>query len=239
MNLFYLSTHSISFKMRKKRDSGKRNGKLRAPGMPVRTQNTESFGDVDKMKINAVSSLDDGDNLVLKLYDEHEESEIDLFLCSKKSDWLLQFFDSQVESYELLAPGLEDNERIIWIKNIYYVLQTYLAHGASTYDSYVRSQWTYACRMELEPTWSGDSVEDFHIHLRRWDTDRLEEPDSEEADEGEGVGLSRILPTKCDIMVSASMVGCFGQAAAVESVAAPKPAGVLRTCTTAMSSVMG
>ena len=40
------------------------------------------------------------------------------------------------------------------------------------------------------PAWSGDTVEEFHLHLRRWDMDRLEEPDLEETDAGEGVPMS-------------------------------------------------
>ena len=167
MNLFYLSTHIISYKMRKKRNNGKRTGKLKAPGMHLKTQNTEAFCDADRTKQIEVVLSDGQDDVVFQLYNEYEENEIDNFLRGKIPEWSLEYFDSQVESYELLASGFEDYARIKWIKNIYYVLQKYLARGASKYDTYIRSQWKSACRLQLMPAWSGDSVEEFHFHLRR------------------------------------------------------------------------
>ena len=126
--------------------------------MHLKTQNTDVFCDVNRTKKNTVSSSDDQDNLVLQMYDEHEESEIDLLFRNKRPDWPLKFFDSQVESYELLAPGFEDDERTTWIKNIYYILQHFIPYGASQYDTYIRSQWECACRLKLMPAWSGDSL---------------------------------------------------------------------------------
>ena len=73
------------------------------------------------------------------------------------------------------------------------------------------------------PTWSGDSVEGFHHHLRRWDTDLLKEPGFMEADEGENIGLTPIIPIECDLMTPTPKIGSPG------SVAVLKPAGVLKT----------
>ena len=133
----------------------KKNDQQEAPGITLDVQKPDKIGREDVQ--------------VLQLYDEHAESVLDSFFCSKSNDWSLKYFNSQVQSYEMLAPGFEDDERILWIKNIFYVLQNYLAQGASKYDAYVRSQWSSACRLKLRPSWSGDSVGELHDHLRRWD----------------------------------------------------------------------
>jgi len=166
---------------------------------------------------------------VLQLYDEQEESEIGRFFYRKSIEWSSQYFESQVDTYKLLASGYEDDERITWIKNLFYVLQKHLAHGASNHDAYIRGQWKCACRLMLMPAWSSDSVEEFHLHLRRWDTDRSEEPDIDEADEREGMRSIPILPIEYDMVVPAPMAGCFGRDTSVGSVAASEPVGVLKT----------
>jgi hypothetical protein len=56
----------------------------------------------------------------LQLNDELAEGKIDQFLCSKSPEWSLKYLESQVESYEVLAPAYDDEERISWIK-IYFM----------------------------------------------------------------------------------------------------------------------
>ncbi len=93
--------------------------------------------------------------------------------------------------------------------------------------------------MELVPEYSGDTVEDFHVHLRRWDSVPLEEPGSKVTEEGEGIALSSVSSHEPYLIGTPMMVEPLGPVRTMEPITAQESVEGWKTPVTSVSPVGG